>query len=402
MTVKKQTWEQRCQKAENDAAAKKQLLANMAHEIRTPMTAIIGYADMLAEPHHSPEFHQETARIIRDNALFLLQLVDSILDFSKMEMEVGKLALDTQPFDLPTLFMDIFALFSHQAEKKRIDFVIENVTPFPKTINTNPIWMKQILFNLIGNAIKFTGHGTVTLSISWDTENNAICFDVSDTGIGIPPDRFDAIFMPFDQGEASINRKYGGTGLGLAIAKQLMQILGGTLSVRSEQGTGSTFSVKLPTSVSSETQMLNNLGFPIKKPQTTASETQAVALQPLKGLHILLAEDDQDSCRLFTLILKKAGASVDVVDNGLAAVNIATLNDFYDVILMDMQMPEMNGYTATRKIRQHGRMTPIIAMTANAMQEERQKCLDAGCNDYVSKPILRDEFIAKILVNAKR
>ena len=382
-------------KAEADIAVKMQILANVAHEIRTPMTAILGYADMLAEPHHSPEFHKETAQIIRNNVLFLLQLVNDILDFSKME--AGKLTLNVRPIDLPTLFAEIDALFSLQSKKKQIDFAIQNMTPFPKTINTDPVRVKQILFNLIGNAIKFTDRGNVTLMVFWNAEKNAIRFDVSDTGIGIPSDLIDAIFLPFDQGAASTTHKYGGTGLGLAITKQLTQMLGGELSVQSEAGTGSTFSVVLPISVSPETHLLDNIDVFVQKPQTTTNETQ-----PFKGLRILLAEDDQDICRLFTLILKKAGASVDVVNDGLAAFGVAAQNDFYDIILMDMQMPEMDGYTATRKIRHCDGMTPIIALTANTTQEERQKCLDAGCNDYASKPILRDELIAKILANVKQ
>ena len=413
-TQEKQALEQRCQKAEADAAAKMQLLATMAHEIRTPMTAILGYADMLAESHHSSEFHQETAQIIRNNVLFLLQLVNNTLDFSKMEAD--KLTFAMQPLDLPPLFADIYALFSNQAKEKLIDFEIKSVTPFPETIDTDPVRIKQILINLVGNAIKFTDGGTVALKVSWNAEKNMLRFDISDTGIGIPPEQIDSLFLPFEQGNMSTIRKYGGTGLGLAITKQLVQMLGGELSVQSEPKTGSTFTVVLPISISTETKMFDNFNLSVQEYQEPAKEIpvepKPVAKEPLKDMHILLAEDDQDCCRLFALILEIAGARVDIAFDGGAAFDFVLQNEndakewernkVYDAILMDMQMPEVDGYTATRKIRQRGCTIPIIALTANAMQEERQKCLAAGCDDYASKPILRDELIAKVLTNVKQ
>ncbi len=450
-TQQQRTLKKAKETAEAAAQAKTQFLANMSHEIRTPMTSILGYTEMLlndpafadensggppvAEPCRSViEHSRNAAKVVRNNAEYLLSIINDILDFSKME--VGKTTIETIPVPMQQFMHEIAAVHAMQAKNKNLEFTIKALTLLPEKMNTDPLRLKQILVNLIGNAIKFTSEGGVVVSIAWladdGTEKPAasgsdngspkstpcrgtLRFTVRDTGIGIAPEYLTSLFTPFQQADSSTTRKFGGTGLGLAISKRLILLLGGDLTVSSQTGRGSLFTLTLPQSFPDGTawiSMENHFEFrdgkihPVQRPsQAGSSETPKID-QPLKGISVLLAEDGKDNQRLFAFLLTKAGAEVVIADNGLIARQLAKeywQNETpFDVVLMDMQMPVMDGYTATAKLRKEGYQFPIVALTAHAMQDERQRCLSAGCNDYAAKPILRDALIDSVLRNVRK
>ncbi len=427
--------------AEAAAQAKTQFLANMSHEIRTPMTSIIGYSEILlrdhlgivdghAENELTPEetreiLHQckNTARIIQNNAQFLLSIINNILDFSKLEVE--KLIVEKINVPLASFLEELEAIYRPQAQAKQLDFTVKALTQLPEFLHTDPLRLKQILVNLVGNAIKFTSKGEVCLMVSWVDEHESalplphvtemppgrkrgeLFFSVKDTGIGMSLEHLASLFTPFHQADASTTRRFGGTGLGLTISKRLIHILGGEMTVVSRPEHGSTFTINLPQEIAPEirwrtpAQLLQSEKE--SEASTAAPDRNAPLPHPLAGREILFAEDGKDNQRLFSFILKKAGAKVFVADNGLIALETALertrLGRPFDLILMDMQMPVMDGYEAARSLRQGGYGAPIVALTAHTQPEERMKCLDAGCDDYATKPILRDDLIATILRN---
>lgn len=390
--------------------AKSDFLANMSHEIRTPMTAILGYADLLLEEGdviRSPERRVEAVRIIQRNGDHLLSIINDILDLSKIE--AGKLAVEVMECSPAAILDEVLSLMSVRAQMKGIAFRVEYETAVPATICSDPTRLRQILLNLAGNAIKFTEHGRVTaIARTVSGEVPRIEFDLVDTGLGMTLEQKDRLFQPFSQADTSTARKFGGTGLGLTICKRLSEMLGGDVSiVESTPGVGTRFRLTIVIGSLEGIQMV------IPDPETMAlgrdggrSDLQAIETNstespsPLAGFRILVADDVPVNQKLVNHFLTKAGATVTITSDGQEAVTQAlaawTAQRPYDVILMDMQMPVMDGYEATALLRAKGYRGRIMALTAHAMSSDRQKCLAAGCDDHTSKPIDRKKLIAQI------
>jgi signal transduction histidine kinase len=392
------------QRAEDANRSKSEFLANMSHEIRTPMTAILGYADLLSEDDlDSSTHHQrvEYCETIKRNVEQLLAILNDILDISKIE--VGRLEIERVPTDVTQLALEVISVLSSQAHAKRLRLEYVSHTKLPTAIQTDPMRLRQILINLVGNALKFTEVGGVVLTASVEeAETLRLRFDVSDTGIGIAPDQSGNIFGAFQQGDSSTTRKFGGTGLGLQIGKRLAEMLGGDISFRSELGKGSVFSVTIDTGIRAALPAQGSATL-VRSLPPMAAGNQGLVERPLRGVRILLAEDGQDNQRLITFYLQKAGAEVQIVDNGRLAVEALCVGGSLsgallpsmpvDLILTDMQMPEMDGYLATQTLRAKGCRLPIVALTAHAMAGDAERCLAAGCDGYAAKPIDRAQLI---------
>ncbi len=365
--------------------AKSEFLANMSHEIRTPMNSILGFSEMLAQEQLSDE-QQDYVNTIWDSGKNLLRIINDILDFSKIE--AGKLDTEIIECSLEKLLGNINSMLRPKAAKKGLDFKVLHKTELPANISTDPTRLYQCLTNLINNAIKFTenGHVHVVISIENIEEKPHIRFDVEDTGIGIPEDKHDSIFESFSQADGSTTRKFGGTGLGLTITKHLAKILGGSIAVQSKPSKGSIFSLLIPAGLDVKAQPL--LGAAKMKEYMQGSPQ--TAKEKYSG-NILIAEDNPANQRLIQILLKKMGLKVTLVEDGRQAVEAATTQSF-DIVFMDMQMPVMNGYEATQLLRKKGMTVPIVALTANAMKEDEQKCLNAGCDKYLTKPVDRKKL----------
>ena len=365
--------------------AKSTFLANMSHEIRTPMNAILGFSDLLGQAE-LPEDLTDYVKTIREAGQGLLRLIGDILDFSKVE--ANELVVEKTVFCLAELMMKTACLHEPEAEKKGIEFNVHVSEDLPDCIRTDPVRLSQCLVNLIGNAIKFTESGGVTVNVSLDIDEGreTLRFDVKDTGIGIRNDRLASIFSPFTQAETSTTRVYGGTGLGLAITKKLCERLGGTLSVSSKVGNGSTFSLTLPTGMTNEPPCgVNSDAGDIPDEQCFPAVDAAQGLQG----RVLVVEDDPSSRILTRLLLERVGLQVTLVTDGRQGVQHA-LEKKFDLILMDIEMPVMDGYEAVRVLRRKGLTVPIIAVTANAMRGDEAACLEVGCDGYVPKPVCRE------------
>jgi PAS domain S-box-containing protein len=378
--------------AETANRSKSEFLANMSHEIRTPMGAILGFAEMLLTK--SPEECAEIGciQIIQRNSVHLLELINDILDLSKVE--AGQIKVEHVPCDLPELLSEIISLMRPRAAEKGLGFGITFQGSIPHVIQGDPLRLKQILVNLVGNAVKFTDSGRIDLTIADEGEgspNILLRVDVIDSGIGMTLEQCGRLFRPFTQGDASITRKFGGTGLGLSISRQLAKLLSGDITVISELGIGSTFTLKLDAGPSANVERLQGLTeatLPATTPPTMHTEIH------LRG-RILLVEDGADNQRLLSMQLNDAGATVTSALNGQIAVELATTHTF-DLILMDMQMPVLDGYAATVELRRRGITIPIIALTAHAMAEDRDKCLASGCSGYLAKPIEEDKLLKTV------
>ena len=387
--------------AEAATRSKSEFLANMSHEIRTPMTAILGFAENLLEPDLSESERLNASQTIHRNGQYLLRIINDILDLSKIE--AGRMTVEHVTCSPCQLVADVASLVRVRAGAKGLPFKIECTGPMPETIQTDPIRLRQILLNLIGNAVKFTEVGSVRLitQMAGDTERPAVQFDVVDTGTGMTQKQVANLFQPFTQADASTSRRFGGTGLGLVISKRLANMLGGDIwVVESQPNRGTRFRATVATGPLDGVAMIDD-PLTATAVRTEGKEGErAESPARLDNRRILLAEDGPDNQRLIAHVLKKAGAEVIVVDNGERAVHAveASIEEQapFDTVLMDMQMPVMDGYEATRRLRQVQYDRPIIALTAHAMSTDRDKCIESGCNDYASKPVDRQALIALI------
>ncbi len=381
-----------------DAAnrAKSEFLANMSHEIRTPMTAIVGYAELLRDEiikAELPNASVEYVDAILQNTGHLLGLLNDILDMTKIEN--GQLDVERLKCDPWEIVHTVAAMMRATAKTKGLVVSIEHIGPIPETINTDPLRLRQILANLIGNAVKFTSTGGVHIAVRLVAKNGEhpqLAFEVADTGIGMSDETQRKIFDRFIQADNSMTRQYGGSGLGLAISKRLAVMLGGDITVQSTFGIGSKFTATVQTGSLENVRLVENPCVADK-----AIKTKERFIKIATGERILLAEDCVDSQRILALILSKAGFNVTIAENGQIACDLAIAalaeENPYHLILMDMQMPTMDGYEATRRLRDAGITRPIVALTAHATVEDRQKCLQAGCNFYVTKPVNRAELL---------
>jgi PAS domain S-box-containing protein len=375
--------------AEAANRSKSEFLANMSHEIRTPMGAILGFAEMLL--HKSAEECAELhcVQTIRRNALHLLELINEILDLSKIE--AGQMTVERVSCDLPALLSELISLERARAAEKGLGFAVTFVGPIPRLIQSDPTRLRQILVNLLGNALKFTKSGAIEMRITDEGAGGAnivLRVDVVDSGIGMTPEQLQRLFQPFTQGDESITRKFGGTGLGLTISRKLARLLNGDISVTSTIGIGSTFTLKIDGGPSAGVELLQDL----TEAALPAQADQEMQIDVRLHGRILLVDDGRDNQRLLRMQLGDAGAEVISAENGQIAVDLATAQTF-DLILMDMQMPVLDGYAATAELRRRGLKIPIIALTAHAMAEDRAKCLASGCSDYLSKPIAEEKLL---------
>jgi len=371
--------------AERANQAKSLFLANMSHEIRTPLTSIIGYAESLLEDKPDEAELTESVKTIIRSGQHLKGIIDNILDLSKIEAE--KLEIETLSADIVGIMAEIQSMMNPLAIDRGITFNITYQYPVPKNITTDPIRFKQILLNLCSNAIKFTKQGGVEIRVSCKQDGKSLVVGVVDTGIGLTAEQIGRVFKPFVQADVSTTREYGGTGLGLSLSRRLSEILGGQLDLQSERGKGSCFILTLPMTDQDEAVLLTE---PEQQKIAQQQAEQSVLQGQLQG-RVLLAEDTPELQLLISRYIRKTGLEVDVADNGELAVKAALAGD-YDLVFMDIQMPVMDGYTAVKSLRAKGYAAPIVAMTANAMQEDRQRCLAAGCDDFVAKPVQREHL----------
>ncbi len=372
--------------AESSSRAKSAFLANMSHEIRTPLTAIIGFSESLLDPSASSSDRLNATQTVIRCGKHLLQVINDILDLSKIEAE--KLHIEKLPVDIFQIIDDVGALASVQASGKGIAYSVDYAFPLPAAVDSDPVRLKQILFNLVSNAIKFTHSGGVRVRVSHRAEPNLMCFDVIDTGIGLTEEQKLNLFTAFNQADVSTSRKFGGTGLGLHLSRTLCRELGGDITLESTDGVGSIFTVTINAGASAQAQLVAQVPRAVQKAPSLAVQMQHCGT-------VLVADDVNENRQLISLYLRKMGVSVRCVENGLHAVNSA-LGGTFDLILMDIQMPVMDGLEATIFLRGHGYTKPIVALTANVLKDEVAKCMQSGCDGFLGKPINRSEFTATV------
>jgi signal transduction histidine kinase len=373
--------------------AKSRFVANVSHEIRTPLGAIVGFSDLVLGGNLQPQEVDDYLQAINRNSKQLLHLINDILDLSKVE--AGRLELNPVLCDLRELVADVESVFRLRARDQGIALVVQISSQLPKYVSIDSSRLRQILINLVGNSLKFTHQGEIHIqadspSITPTADNIEIRFVVSDTGIGLCEDQKTRLFQPFTQADSSIGRKFGGTGLGLVLSRNLANALGGDLALTfSQLGVGSSFVLTVRAHMSSKSREPRKIQL-----QRSPGPAPTVGL-PLQGVHVLLVEDSLDNQMLFTKFLSMAGAIVECAENGVVGVYKAT-QSAYHVILMDIQMPEMDGYKAAALLRQQGYNSPMIAITANAMKGEQERCFEAGFDGYLTKPVNRQALITKI------
>jgi PAS domain S-box-containing protein len=383
--------------AESATVAKSRFLANVSHEIRTPMTAILGYAELLLENNTSPEQRHEYAQTIHRNGEHLLTILNDLLDLSKIE--ANRLDIERRPVRLHQLVDDAMSLMRARAAEKDLALTLAYADSTPQWIISDPVRLRQILLNLVGNAIKFTSRGFVRVEVDVLQQHRRHCelvLRVRDTGIGMNDEQRENLFRPFSQADASTTRKYGGTGLGLVICRNLAAMMQGDIQVLSSPNEGSLFTLRLPVSIAvgppAQAQSPPGNGPGSNEPSQTGADPSADDCRDdLLPRRVLLADDSADNRQLISLMLERLGIAVDMAVHGREAVDMIEQANrsaqAYQAVLMDMQMPEMDGYAATGHLREAGFDLPIIALTAHAGASDREKCLAAGCDDFVSKPI---------------
>lgn len=384
-------------KDEADAAnkAKGDFLANMSHEIRNPMNAIVGFTDILRRGLEDSESTRTTyLDTIHASGTHLVELINDILDFSKIE--AGKLELEIRDCSPYQLMNEVVNVLRMKAEQQSLNLSINLRGVIPETIQADPTRLRQILMNLVGNAIKFTAEGGVRIVASMEDRNDQpfLRFEVTDTGIGMTQEQIGRLFQEFMQADSSVTRRFGGTGLGLAISKRLTEAMGGQIAVSSEPGVGSTFYFSIATGDLTGVPMLNAEQAADKFRSASRSKQHGLRVY-FKPARVLITDDTPANRQLAGLVLRKAGLTVDEAENGAIAVEKASRGT-YDLLLMDMQMPVMDGFTATRTLRDHGLQTPILAFTANVMEQDRQRCVAAGCSGFLTKPINIDLLLSTI------
>ena len=378
--------------------AKSAFVANISHEIRTPLAGILGFADVCLDPNLNDTDRIEHARTIKRNGQHLLTILNDVLDISKIE--AGRIQVELIPCRPAEIVREVAAIMRPAAEAKKLKLEVDVVNPFPRTIRSDPTRLRQAILNLVGNAIKFTENGGVNITLAMVTSTYvaepSIKIEIADTGIGMSADQAASLFKPFTQADVSTTRKFGGTGLGLSIARQLANLLGGDIVVESTPGKGSTFTTTI---------MTGSLIGSIFEDGTTDGSAEAAAAAatdanaPIKS-RVLLIEDGADNQQLVQLWLQPLGVKLDVAGDGAAgcAKAIEALDEGkpYDLILMDMQMPNMDGYEATLHLRSRGYQQSIIALTANATPENRERSLRAGCNAFLTKPVERAKLVEMV------
>ena len=378
--------------AEAASRSKTEFLANMSHEIRTPMTAVLGYTELLLAGEAQGDERAEWSAAVRRNGADLLQLIDGILDISRVE--AGDIEIHRQPCRLRRIVEDAAAPVAAAAREKGLEFNFEIDPSCPEVIETDAPRLRQVLANLLQNALKFTEHGSVSLWVGRDSPNT-VCFSVRDTGIGIAAKDHERIFAPFGQADTSHTRRYGGVGLGLSISRRLATMLLGSLAVSSDLGRGSEFRLTLP---APDNALAAGRESPARAPEPPLEREGAPRAFP--GGRVLLAEDGLDNQRLVRALLRPTQVELTVVENGAQAVDqaLAALDGEhpFDLVLMDMQMPVMDGYEATRRLRAEGYSGPVVALTAHAMSTDRARCLEAGCDEYLSKPVDRARLLGAV------
>jgi len=360
-------------------------LANMSHEIRTPLSVILGFSELMRDPDATQEERDRYAGIVKRTGDNLTTIINDILDISKVE--AGRLQIEKTSFSLSQLLKDLEVYLKVRFDEKSISFSINPKGAVPEYIISDPTRLRQILLNIVGNAIKFTDKGSVRLE--YGIEGRHIVFTVTDSGIGISSEQRKRLFRSFSQGDSSTRRKYGGTGLGLILSRKLARLLGGdVILVESTPEKGSVFKVRINCEIS------------MKAAPAKPAKKLIVENLPLNGKRILVIEDIPENQLLLRLYLNKSGAEADFANNGLEGIKKVE-STVYDLILMDMQMPVMDGYTATSELRLRGYEIPIIALTGHAMKEDREKCLKVGCDAYLTKPIDRATLVHMVSLFTK-
>lgn len=381
--------------AEEANRLKSVFLANMSHELRTPLTAITGFSQLLHEQNFSRELEKRYLAVIDRNGQQLLRIIDDILDLSKVE--AGKLTIERIRMPLMEVISDIRALLELKTQEAGLDCSVEISSLLPETIESDPTRLKQVLMNLINNAVKFTSQGSVHLRVGYRNEGSQIFFEVRDTGRGVSPEQAARLFEPFVQADNSITRTYGGTGLGLTLSRHLARALGGDVQLLSSQlKKGSTFIAWINPGSLHGVRLIGNNG----SGRQIARQQQKALLEKfagaLKGRKILLVDDADDNRALISAILHRTNATLVTARDGIECLDFAAAEDF-DLTLMDMQMPRMDGFEATRILRQKGYSKPIVALTAHAMREQIKRCHEAGCNAHLSKPVNHGELIETVI-----